>query len=621
MKEKFEHFNLGKLGYIILVGGLFLLTFLKTFDHRFLLFVLFLAWAPVALSAIKELREKKFGSELFFVLAAVIAVVGDEERAIILILLVVMIAEYFEDMIKERTEHAIQSLISFMPKEVIVKKGNMEEVIPVSRVQKGMLVVIKTGSRIPVDGIVISGIASVNEASVTGESTPREKGRDELVFAGTYVESGSVVVKIEKIGKDTLFGKIQMLVEGAGIRKAKIQIFADKVAFPLTIALIIFIALVWLITRDLQLVITILVFGSPIELAMVTPLAIMGGVVSALKQGVLIKGGLALERFANVDTVVFDKTGTVTLGEPRVVSINSVDGKHTDRQVLLMAAIAEKRSGHVLAKAILNKAKEEKIEVPDPDKYDSVSGHGVAATYKGEHYYLGTRQFIEAKEHGNISIANLPVCDDGDAFHTSFYLACGNKLCAMICVSDKPRGDAKNVIENLRALGIRRIILLSGDRKEIVKKVATSLSITESYGEVLPDEKLKMIEMLQNEGRKVAMIGDGINDAPALKQADVGIAMGAMGMEPAIEASDIALMSNDLYKIEFIYGLSKRVITTIKQNIGLGLGFTHVLGMLLALLHVLNPIQAAFFHAVPDLLILANSARLVSIKGTREVKT
>lgn len=610
--KKIFNYNLKKLLYILLVVGLFVFSFFRPLSHLSSLAIMFLAWLPIAVAAFKDLHEKKLGSEIFFVLASVVAVLGDEEKAITMILIVVMIAEYFEDLIKERTEHAIKSLISYMPENAVVKKGNKEESVSVLEIKKGMLVVVKTGSRIPVDGIVSSGTAAVNESSVTGESILIEKIKGEIVYAGTFVETGSIVIEVVKIGGDTLFGKIQKLIDQAGQRKAKIHILADKVAVPLTIVLIVFITGAWFFTRDIRLVITLLVFGSPIELALVTPLAIMGGVIAALKQGVLVKGGLALERFANVDTIIFDKTGTVTLGEPKVESIHSVDREHSDKDVLRMAAIAEKRSGHVLAKAILARANEEKIEIPDPDKYESVSGQGVIVDYKDDRYLLGSKHFIEEKEHGNIKVNNIPVCQDGEALHTSFYLACGDKLCAMICVADTIRNDARLVMEHLKKTGIKKLILLSGDRKEIAEKVAEKLSISESYGEVMPNEKLKMIEKLQREGKKVAMVGDGINDAPALKQADVGIAMGAMGMEPAIEASDIALMANDLHKVEFVHYLSKRVMKTIKQNIFIGLGLTHGLGMILALFHVLSPIQAAFFHAIPDLLILANSARLAN---------
>lgn len=612
-REAIHHYHLGELLYIALVVATTALTFVGSVDPRLKFVALALAFIPVVWGTIKGLKEKKFGSELFFVLAAVVAVIGGEEQAMTVVLIVVMIAEFFEHMVSERTEHAIASLVHLIPTDVLVRIDGREEMRPITDVIVGTHIIVKTGSRIPVDGIIIDGTASLNEATLTGESAPKEKSKNELVFAGTFVESGSVVIEAQKIGANTMFGKIEKLLEDAGKRKAKIHVVADKVALIATPLLVLFIFIVWLITRDLELVITMLVFGSPIELALVTPLTVLGGIVAAFRNGVLVKGGLSLERFAHVDTIIFDKTGTLTIGEPRVVSIQAVDGVHTEKDVIRMAAIAEKRSGHVLSKAIMDKARAEGIDVPDPDHYISVSGHGVEVDYGKDHYSLGSKHFIEDKKHGNISVGQMPVCTD-DSLHTSFYLACGDKLCGMICVSDEIRSDAKETLNRLKEEGIKDAILLSGDRKEVAEGVAKSLGISKAYGEVFPDQKLDVVRKLQQEGHKVAMVGDGINDAPALKQADVGIAMGAMGMEPAIEASDIALMSNDLSKIDFAHRLSKKVIVTIKQNIFLGLGFTHGFGMLLALLHVINPIQAAFFHAVPDLLILFNSARLIRFK-------
>ncbi len=612
--EWIEHYYLFRLGYILLSFILLAISFTGLVNHSFQLFVLALVWIPVAWEAIKGLKEKKFGSELFFVLATIVALLGDEERAITIVLLVVMIANYIEKLVEERTEHAIESLVSLIPTDVLVQKGNKEEVVHISQVAVGMRIIVKTGNRIPVDGIIIDGEASINEAPLTGESTPKEKGKKDEVFAGSFVESGSVVVEAQKVGADTTFGKIKKLLEEGRTKKAKVELLADKIGLILTPAVIVFIAGVWLVTRDLQVVITMLVFGSPIEVVLITPLAILAGIVAVFRYGILAKNGIALEKFSKVDTMVFDKTGTLTIGEPKIVGIQVVDKKHTDNDIVRMAAITEKRSGHVLARAILQEAEERKLAIPDPESFSSVHGHGVEATYKGERYYLGTKHYIEEKEHGNIAVKEFPGCDDSENLHTSFYLACGRELCGMICVADTLRSDAKETIDKLKEHGIKNMILLSGDRKEVVEKVASSLGIPKAYGEVMPEQKLEMIEKLHKEGHKVAMIGDGINDAPSLRRADVGIAMGAMGMEPAIEASDIALMSNDLSKIVFTYDVSKQVLGTIKQNIVLGLGFTHGLGMLLALLHILNPIQAAFFHAVPDILILLNSARLLRLK-------
>lgn len=612
--EWIEHYHLFRLGYILFVFVLVAASFSQIFPHYFQLLVLASVWIPVAWEAIKGLKEKKFGSELFFVLAAIVALLGDEERAITIVLLVVMIANYIERLVEERTEHAIESLVSLIPTDVLVQKDGKEQIIHISQISVGMRIIVKTGSRIPVDGVIVDGEAAINEAPLTGEGAPKEKAKKDEVYAGSFVESGSIVIKAEKVGEDTSFGKIKKLLEKGRTKKAKVELLADKIGLILTPVLIVFIAGVWFVTRDLQVVITMLVFGSPIEVALVTPLAILAGIVAVFRYGILAKNGIALERFSKVDTMVFDKTGTLTIGEPKIVAIAAVDKKHSEDDIVRMAAITEKRSGHILAKAILAEARVRKIATPDPDTFSSVHGHGVEATYKGEHYYLGTKHYIEEKEHGNIPVKEFPKCDDSENLHTSFYLACGKEFCGMICVADQIRGDAKETIDALKKHGIKNMILLSGDRKEVVEKVASSLGIPNAYGEVLPDQKLEMIEKLHKEGHKVAMIGDGINDAPSLKRADVGIAMGAMGMEPAIEASDIALMSNDLSKIVFTYDVSKQVLGTIKQNIVLGLGFTHGLGMLLALLHILNPIQAAFFHAVPDLLILLNSGRLLRLK-------
>jgi len=611
MTNNIKKYRLLNVLYIVIVLIFFLFSFTQS-SHLFRLVTLFLAWIPVAWGALKELKKKNWlGSELFFVLAAVVALIGDEELAMTVVLLVVLIAEYFEDIVEERTGNAIENLLKLIPDSALVQENGREKILAIADVWPGMTVIIKTGSGIPVDGRVVHGEAEVNEASLTGESAPQTKKSGDMVFAGTFLETGGLMVKTEKIGENTMFGRIRRLMEEAEKRKAKIQILADKVTFILTPLLVLFIGGVWWITKDIKLVITLLVFGSPIELALVTPMAILAGTVSAFRQGAVIKGGLALERFAKIDALVLDKTGTLTIGKPRVISVQSVDPKYSEQDVIRMAAIAEKMSGHVLSSAVLAKAESEHILVPDPDSYEYVSGHGAIATYKGQHIRLGSQHFMEDINHGNIDKATLPMCADSEAFHSSFYLSCDDKLCGMICVADELRDNGKSIIEHFKQDGIKKIVLLSGDRDEVVKDVAKKLGIDEAYGGVLPDAKLKKIQELQKQGYTVAMIGDGVNDAPALKAADVGIAMGAMGMEPAIEASDIALMSNDLKKVISVHELSRRVIRTIKQNIILGLGFTHGLGMILALLHVLNPIQAAFFHAVPDLLILFNSGRLL----------
>jgi Cd2+/Zn2+-exporting ATPase len=613
MNNIFKKYHLGKLAYILLVLLLSIVSFFS--DLKIMQYIALLSvWAPIFLRGIKDLKEKKFGSELFFIFASVIAVLGGEIQAITIVLIVVLIANYIEKLIEERMERAIESLMNLAPKDVIVRIDGSEKTISADKVSMNDLIVIKTGYRIPVDGLVIEGEAGVNESSLTGESDLKEKIINDLVYAGTFVESGYVVVKTQKVGQDTMFGRMQKLINEAGQKKAKIERITDKLAVPLTIGLTGLIAMAWFVTKDIQLIITLLVFGSPIELALITPLTVLSGMIAGFRNGVLIKGGISLEKMASIDVMVFDKTGTLTIGEPEIEGIKSYDQNLSEKDILKLSAIAEKHSGHVLSKAVMKKAKEENIEVPDPDDYNSVSGHGIEMKFEDKTYYLGNSHFTEGEKHGNVKLNGAQKADGKDGLSTIFYLSCDGKLCGSIKVADKIRDNAKTTVEKLKARGIKKAVLLSGDRRETVDRMAGTIGMNEAYGEMLPEQKFDIIKKKQDDGLKVAMIGDGINDALSLKQADVGIAMGAMGMEPAIEASDIALMSNSIEKIDYVYGLSQETMRKIKQNIFLGLGLTHGLGMILAFLHILNPVQAAFFHAVPDLLILFNSASLVKYK-------
>ena len=387
----------------------------------------------------------------------------------------------------------------------------------------------------------------------------------------------------------------------------------DQIAFYLVPTFLFLIALTWIVTKNLNLVTTLLVFGSPLELTIITPLAILSGIIAAFRNGILVKGGLVLEKFSKADTIIFDKTGTLTIGEPEVTKIEIFGSKYNEKEILKIAASAEKRSDHILAKAILKKAKEEDVTVPDPENYVSVSGHGVEITYNNEKCFLGNKHFIEAAEHGNIKIPfNAEKKEDEQ--YSSFYLGCGGKLYGKIYITDKIREEAKRTIEDLKKLGLKELILLSGDKQKIVSQTASLLDIPKAYGEVFPDQKLLMIENLQNKNHIVAMVGDGINDAPALKQANIGIAMGAMGMEPAIEAADIVLITNNLYQVVFVYALSKKIFKVILQNLLIGFALIHGLGIILTFLGFVDPLKAALFHAVSDVAILINSARLINFK-------
>jgi heavy metal translocating P-type ATPase len=606
-------FTIGHIAYIACTATLYLLVLNAVLPASLIIIPLLLCLVPISIDALEKLRNRIIGTELFLTIATVISLIGHQEQAMTAVLILMLIAEFIEHLVSERTNQEIKSLIDLIPQNALVKRDDQEIEIPIKAITPGTLVIIKTGSRIPVDGIIVQGTAAINESSLTGESIAHEKTVSQHVYAGTFAERGSITVRTEKVGEDTLFGKISALIQKTEEKKAKIAVLADKVAFYLVPGLLLLIGITWLVTHDLTLVTTLLVFGSPFELTIVTPLAVLAGIIAAFRNGILVKGGIVLETFSHTDTIIFDKTGTLTMGEPVVTQIDIFDPSYTQHEILTIAAIAEKRSDHLFAKAILKKAVQEGITTPDAQDYRSIPGHGVAITYNGMRCFLGNKHFMQAPEHGNIPIPEHRDNHSPDQA-SSFYVGCNGTLLGKISITDTIRPDAKQTINDLKKMGIQQFILLSGDTQQNTDAVAQALGIPTAYGTMFPDAKLNMIETLQKEGHRVAMVGDGINDAPGLKQANVGIAMGAMGMEPAIEAADIVLVTNDLHKVVFMFALSQQIFSVIKQNIIFGFLLIHGVGIMLAYCGSINPLQAALFHGISDIAILLNSARLINFR-------
>ncbi|CDK30144.1 Cation transport ATPase [Candidatus Babela massiliensis] len=601
------------LVYISLIALLLTFSLLNIISYSYIYLAIFLEIIYISMVAIKELYHNKvISTELFLIIASIIGITGHEYKTISIILLIMLIAKLVESIIEMKTEDAIESLVKLTPKEVTVLIDSKEKIININEVLQGMVITVKSGGLIPVDGIIIDGIAQINEAALTGESTLKDKSKNDKVYASTFIENGNIKLKVEKVGTDTLFGKIKEKIEIAQESKAKISTITNKIASIVVPAMLIFVIIVWLFTRDIKLIITILVFGSPIELTLITPLAIISAVTAAFRNGVLIKGGIFLEELAKIDTIIFDKTGTLTLGQPEVSDIHSFSDKHTVKEILEVASMAEKLSSHPISKAVLKEAEAWNIEVLSPDKFELVSGHGININHNNRNCFIGNKHFVESPEYGNIKFEDK-VCQN-HLSTTVFYVGCDNNIYGKICISDKIRPEAKYTIEQLKKLNILNFYIISGDNQEITKQVAQELKIDNAFGDMFPDQKIEKIKQLQQKGHKVLMVGDGINDAPSLKQANVGIALGQMAMEPAIEAADIVLMNNDLTKILFIYKLSKQTFRIIKQNLFIGFALVHIIGIILAFCKLISPIQAALFHAVPDLAILINSIRLINFK-------
>ena len=593
---------------IIAVGIASLLFYLNILPLPFLLITMaFGLYSLVKVAVIDLFKERKIGTEIFITIAVIVSVLGKEYLAGSVVLMIILIAEYIASASGEKARASIKELIGSVPKTAIVKKEGREEIVNITDLKIGDIILVKAGEKIPVDGKVTDGSGSVNQAPITGESVPLEKNIGNGVFAGTIVESGALDIQMTKAGKDTVFSRIISLVEEAESQQAPIEKYTDKVASYLIPVVFVFVGAVYFFTRDVKLVIALLIFTSPAELGLATPLVTISAIARAAREGILIKGGLFLEELAKVTTIVFDKTGTLTVGEPTVNKVEIVDTNYTEHQLVQLAAAVDRRSSHPLAKAILDYADKLKLGYAEPDNFEVIKGRGVSAEVEGKLLLLGNKAFMEERKV-LVTVTSKSLTD------TAIYLSANDTLIGIFYVSDAIREGAKEMISELRKSGIKRIVMLTGDNPETAKHVADQIGITEYKANLLPEDKINSIKELQSDGSKIAMVGDGINDAPALVQANIGIAMGAMGTEAAMEAADIVLMQDKLEKIARARAISKRAFKTIRENIFVGVGVVHVIGITLVLLKVIGPVQAAAIHLLPDTLVFLNSIKLLRIK-------
>ena len=564
-------------------------------------------YSLVKVAVLDIIKERKIGTELFITIAVIISVLGKEYLAGAVVLMIILIAEYIASASTEKARSSIKELIGSVPKTAIVKKNNAELIIEITDLKIGDIVLVKAGEKIPVDGKVISGSGSVNQAPITGESVPQEKTVGSEAFAGTILELGALDIEMTKAGVDTVFSRIISLVEDAESQQAPIEKFTDKVASWLIPVVFIFVGTVYFFTRDVKLVIALLIFTSPAELGLATPLVTIAAIARAAREGILIKGGLFLEELAKVTTIVFDKTGTLTIGSPIVNKVEIIDPNYNEQNLVQFAATVDRRSSHPLAKAILSYADKLKLTYGEPENFEVIKGRGVSAKVEGKSILLGNKLFMEENK--------TPLFNSSEnVTDTVIYLSIESKLAGIFYISDAIREGAKEMIQGLRKSGIKNIVMLTGDNPETAKYVSNQIGITDYRANLLPEDKINIIKELQKDGSKVAMVGDGINDAPALVQANIGIAMGAMGTETAMEAADIVLMQDKLEKIAKARAISKRAYRTIRENIFVGVGVVHVIGITLVLLKIIGPIEAAAIHLLPDTLVFINSIKLLRIK-------
>jgi heavy metal translocating P-type ATPase len=557
---------------------------------------------PIFKEAFEALRERRMTMELSMTIALVAALTIHEAFTAVVIVLFVLIAEVLEHMTVGRGRRAIEDLLDLLPRTVVVRRAGAVSDVASDALSIGEVVVIKPGARVPVDGVVVSGHSFVDQAAITGESLPVEKVPGASVFAGTINQSGTLDVRTTGVGRDTTFAKIVEAVEHAEKSRAPIQKTADRLAGYLVYFALVAATLTFLLTRDARSTISVIIVAGACGIAAGTPLAILGAVGRAARHGAIVKGGIYVEVLGRVDTIVLDKTGTLTLGAPEIVAVHPADGV-SERALLETAAIAELPSEHPLGKAVLAKAKAQGIAPPDPDHFSYTPGKGIVCSLGGEKIVVGSRALL-----GGESIA-LP---SSVAAASTVFVARGGRFYGALEVADVVRPEAAAAVAKIRRMGMR-IVLLTGDAASIGEEVGARLGVDAVHAELLPHQKLAKVRQLQEAGHRAAMVGDGINDAPALAQADVGIAMGS-GTDVARESADVVLLGNDLLKLVEVLRIARRCRSIIWQNFA-GTLLVDGLGIVLAALSFLNPLLAAFIHVSSELLFILNSTRLLPGRG------
>jgi heavy metal translocating P-type ATPase len=568
---------------------------------------------PIFKEALENLIAKRMTMELSMSIAIIAAAAISEFFTALVITLFVLVAEVLEGLTVSRGRRAIRDLLDFLPRAVSVRRAGGISEVDADTLAVGDAVLVNPGGRIPVDGTVIAGHSFVDQARITGESMPLEKTVGAVVFAGSINQSGALEIRAERIGRDTSYGKIIEAVEQAERSRAPVQRLADRLAGYLVYFALGAAVLTYLLTRDSRSTISVIIVAGACGIAAGTPLAILGGIGRAARAGAIVKGGLFLEQLGKVNTVVLDKTGTLTFGQPELRALLPVAGAE-GTALLDAAASAELRSEHPLGKTIVAYAQAQGRSPREPERFGYTPGRGIDATVGGELVLVGNLALM--RDHGIAVPVDLLAGHPGAS---EVYVAHAGTLLGAIVIADRVRPEARQAIATIHGMGIKTV-LLTGDAKAVADVVARELGITEIAADLLPEDKRGHVKRLVAEGRTVAMVGDGVNDAPALVEAQVGVAMGS-GTDVARESADVVLLGNDLVKFAETLAIARRTRRIIWANFAGTLG-VDALGIGLAAFGMLNPLLAAFIHVASELTFILNSARLLPARasGTESAK-
>ena len=604
----------------LIAGHLLALNTLR--DALMFVAALIAGW-DIAGRAFFALRNRHVSIELLVTIATVGALAIGEYWEAAAVTFLFMLGAYLEARTMNRTRRALQELLELAPTSAIVlRDGQQVEVMP-HLVAPGEIVLVKPGVKVPVDGEVVIGRAAINESAITGESMPVDKIEGDRVFAGTVSQNGVLQVRATGVGADTTLARIVRRVEEAQEERAPTQRFIERFAQWYTPAIIVLSAVAYIISRDIELALTLLVIGCPGALVISTPVSVVAGIGQAAKRGILIKGGEYLENAAKITALALDKTGTITQGKPHltdVIALDADDAPASDaysaaqQRVLTIAAIAEAGSEHPLAVPVVNEARAGG-EIPHADAFENLPGRGIVAQHNGQRIAVGTPALMADLGVPVGAAADAQMIALKEAGKTAVLVALDGEAIGVLGIADVAREAAPGVIARLRRAGLKQIVMLTGDDPRTAQAIGQAVGIDAIEAGLLPEDKLERIRRLQREGHVVAMVGDGVNDAPALAAANIGIAMGAAGTDVALETADIALMADDLNKIPESIELSKATLRNIHQNVVIALlTVTGLLaGVLLGEVHMAG---GMFIHEVSVLVVILNGMRLLRGNGT-----
>jgi Cd2+/Zn2+-exporting ATPase len=576
------------------------------------------AGIPIVIKAIQSLRMRAFSIELLVTIAVIGAIIIGEYVESAVVSFVFLFGAYLEARTLEKTRTALKSLMDMLPLEATVWRDGEKRTLPIDDVIIGDRVVIQSGERVAVDGKVILGQAFINESAITGESVPASKKISDTVFSGTMIDHGYIEVIAEQTSDDTIFAKIIELVEEAQESKTKTEKFLEKFANLYTPAIIVLSMIVYIFTKNIEFTLTFLVIACPGALVISAPVSIVAGIGNGAKHGVLIKGGEMMEKLAKINTVVFDKTGTLTRGRPDVTDIKVFGMK--ENELLNIVAEVEVISEHHLGQTIVKEAQTRNLSINNnPEDAEVIKGNGIRAHIAGQQLVVGNRKLMFDNDIRIPSEAEAYALVREKKGNTAIFAGVNGKLEGIISIADQLRPEVADAILRLRAAGIKQFYMLTGDNRHTAELVASKLGIDHVYAEMLPEDKVTIVRELQSAGLHVAMAGDGINDAPAIAAADIGIAMGRSGTDVTMETADIVLMADKLDQLAHAYTLSKATVRNMKQNTFFAVGTVGLL-LLGVLFQKVFLATGMLIHELSVILVILNALRLVRYTSTKRVK-